>query len=254
MRAALVVALVAFGGRAFAVEPPAVAAPVVANADEERARAHYKTGVTHYDVGEFDAAISEFKAAYAISGQPGLLFNMAQAGRAGHKLDEAAHFYRAYLRLDPESTERRFVEARLREIDADLAAARATALVTTRDEGRGYGRSLRVAGMSTIAAGVILGIAGSYFVVRANDIGEQISELDDGDNEGSNNGRKFRELYDTGRSAELKAGIFFGAASAAVVTGAVLTVLGYKADKDRDGLSIGPTRGGGMTVAWSTRF
>src|SRR5262249_10653631 len=46
-------------------------------AESDAAREHYQRGLTHYNLGEFDAAVNEFKQAYALSSAPGLLFNIA---------------------------------------------------------------------------------------------------------------------------------------------------------------------------------
>src|SRR5262249_44095985 len=103
---ALLVALLP--GAARAVEPSAAA--------DAQARSHYELGQRHYNVGDFDRAIDEFKRAYEISPAPGLLFNIAQAYRAKKDREHALYFYTTYLREDPEAPEREYVEARLREL------------------------------------------------------------------------------------------------------------------------------------------
>ena len=50
-------------------------------------------GMAHYELGEFAAAIDEFKLAYALSQAPGLLFNLAQASRLNKDYEQALHFY-----------------------------------------------------------------------------------------------------------------------------------------------------------------
>src|SRR5690349_20982987 len=62
------------------------------------ARAHFEIGLRHYNLGEFDRAIVEFKLAYRRSEAPGLLFNIAQAHRARGDARSALHFYAAFLR------------------------------------------------------------------------------------------------------------------------------------------------------------
>src|SRR6478735_7554353 len=69
------------------------------SAKDKTAREHYNQGILHYDLGEIDQAIAEFKQAYAISAAPGLLFNIAQAFRYKKDYEQALHFYRTYLRL-----------------------------------------------------------------------------------------------------------------------------------------------------------
>jgi tetratricopeptide (TPR) repeat protein len=86
-----------------------------------KAREHYDKGITHYNLGEFDKAIEEFKQAYAISGAPGLLFNVAQAYRLVGDYKQALYFYRTYLRLQPSAGNKADVEARIVEMEKALA-------------------------------------------------------------------------------------------------------------------------------------
>src|SRR3954447_17692225 len=100
------------------------------NAQDE-ARELYKKGMTHYELGEFDVAIDEFKRAYALTSAPGLLFNLAQVYRMKKDPEQAVYFYRTYLRLVPDAPNRADVEALLAEnqalVDADRAKKRAEA-------------------------------------------------------------------------------------------------------------------------------
>src|SRR6185295_10855771 len=67
-----------------------------------RARALYQEGARLYNLGQYDAAVQSFEAAYAISGAKPLLFNIAQAYRlAGPaRCDSALQAYESYLRED----------------------------------------------------------------------------------------------------------------------------------------------------------
>jgi tetratricopeptide (TPR) repeat protein len=86
-------------------------------AKEKDAREHYNKGILHYDLGEIDAAITEFRQAYAISAAHGLLFNIAQAYRMKKDYEQALYFYRTYLRLQPHAANRKDVEARVEEME-----------------------------------------------------------------------------------------------------------------------------------------
>jgi len=98
---------------------------------QDEARDLYKKGMTHYELGEFDIAIDEFKRAYALTSAPGLLFNLAQVYRMKKDPEQAVYFYRTYLRLVPDAPNRADVEALLAEnqalLDADRAKKRAEA-------------------------------------------------------------------------------------------------------------------------------
>jgi tetratricopeptide (TPR) repeat protein len=93
---------------------------------QDEARDLYKQGMTHYELGEFDVAIDEFKRAYALTSAPGLLFNIAQVYRMKKEPEQAVYFYRTYLRLLPNAPNRADVEALLAENQAlvDAAAAK----------------------------------------------------------------------------------------------------------------------------------
>ena len=98
-----------------------------AQADDpiQEAKDHYERGMAHYELGEFAAAVDEFKQAYQRSQAPGLLFNLAQASRLGKDYEQALHFYRAYLRVRPDAPNRADVEKRIVELrDAVDALAR----------------------------------------------------------------------------------------------------------------------------------
>lgn len=110
-RAALGVAL-ALAGFAFAV--PAVAQPTPA----EEARQLYRQGARLYNLGQFEAALTAFERAYALSGAKPLLFNIAQAHRLagpGH-CESALHAYTAYLREEPNTSNAEEVRARIEEM------------------------------------------------------------------------------------------------------------------------------------------
>ncbi len=86
-------------------------------AKDKKAYDLYQEGITHYNLGEFDPAIEKFKAAYALTGAPGLLFNVAQAYRLKKDYEQALYFYKTYLRLDPDAPNKGDVEARIAEMD-----------------------------------------------------------------------------------------------------------------------------------------
>src|SRR5437867_3461171 len=88
------------------------AQPAPSPPDESRARELHQQGSRHYDIGEYDAAIDDFKAAYALSPAAGLLFNIAQAYRmkGTDSCAEALRYYRSYLRAAPNAENRESVE------------------------------------------------------------------------------------------------------------------------------------------------
>ena len=145
--------------------------------------------MAHYELGEFAAAVDEFKHAYARSQAPGLLFNLAQASRLNKDYEQALHFYRTYLRVRPDAANRDDVEKRIAELEPivemrrraeveKLAAtaapvaeparapveARATPLIAHPlppggKKERIAGIVVGVAGVGALAAGIGLGVA-----------------------------------------------------------------------------------------------
>src|SRR5690242_10205557 len=74
---------------------PASAQPVAE--DDERARVHFQAGSSHFDTGNYEAALQEFEAAYALSHRPALLYNIYLSHERLGNLEEAAGALRSYL-------------------------------------------------------------------------------------------------------------------------------------------------------------
>jgi tetratricopeptide (TPR) repeat protein len=92
--------------------------PVAAPAQPHKAEARelYNKAMRHYELGEFDVAIDEFKRAYELSAAPGLLFNLGQVYRMKKDYAQALHCYRTYLRLLPAANNRSIVESLIAEV------------------------------------------------------------------------------------------------------------------------------------------
>jgi len=99
----------------------ALAGPARADVKAE-ARTLYEQATAHYDRGEYDAAIGEFKQAYELTHEPGLLFNLAQTYRLKKDAHEALHFYQRYLELKPDATNRADAEAQMAKMKEAIAA------------------------------------------------------------------------------------------------------------------------------------
>jgi tetratricopeptide (TPR) repeat protein len=99
---------------------------VAARADQgsqAEARALYEKAIAHYDLAEYDLAITEFKQAYELSREPGLLFNLAQACRLKKDYEQALHFYQTYLELVPRAPNRGDAEAQIAKMKQAIEAA-----------------------------------------------------------------------------------------------------------------------------------
>jgi len=97
-----------------------LAFPRLAQADDKAtARAHYETATRLYDVGEYEKALAEYKAAYVAKDDPAFLFNIGQCYRKLGQEAEALTFFRRYLKkAPPDDPNRAQVEARYRDTAA----------------------------------------------------------------------------------------------------------------------------------------
>jgi tetratricopeptide (TPR) repeat protein len=89
---------------------PAIAAP------DPKAAAHYKQGKAFLDAKQWDQAIGEFEAAYAIDKFPAHLFNIADAYDNKGDYDKAIEFYTKYIEADPKGA--KVADARARVVVA----------------------------------------------------------------------------------------------------------------------------------------
>lgn len=96
----------------------AATAPAAADGD---AAALEASGNKHFQLAEYDAAITDFKEAFRISNEPGYLFNIAQAYRLKNDCRAAATFYKNYLRAKPDAANAAKVKERITEMEACAA-------------------------------------------------------------------------------------------------------------------------------------
>lgn len=91
----------------------------------EGARRHYAEGTKAFNLGEFQRAITEYKAAYNAKPDPVFLYNIAQAYRLAGDLNNSLFFYRSYLRSAPETPKRREVEERIAGLESQISQQKA---------------------------------------------------------------------------------------------------------------------------------
>jgi tetratricopeptide (TPR) repeat protein len=238
----------------------------------QEAKDHYDRGMAHYELGEFAAAVEQFKAAYARSQAPGLLFNLAQASRLNKDYEQALHFYRTYLRVRPEAANRDDVEKRIAELEpivemrrraeeerlsassSQLSAPpamkrtesdRPAVIARPLPSGRGEkiaGIVVGVAGVGLLAAGIGLGVAALDAQNKLSSLATQMGSWTP----------QQATLYDNGRRDAAAATGLYVAGGVAVATGVVLYAVGWK--KDRARFAVAPSVGGGAQAVWSCAF
>jgi tetratricopeptide (TPR) repeat protein len=227
--------------RAFAIVVAiCVAAPAAADPSAvEQAKARFKQGRAHQDVGQYELAAVEYKAAYDLDPRPEMLFNIAQAFRLAGKKEEALDYFKRYLDVQPEGAgadeARKHVAALTKELaDAKRANAPppleqgppattppATAVQT--DVVTHHSRSLRIAGLATAGAGFIAAGVAVKFGLDARADARVISSKDmsawtDDD----------RRTFAHGEAANRNMYIAYGVGAALVIGGAVMYVVGSR--------------------------
>jgi len=90
--------------------------------DKVLARKHFKAGKKAYAAGEYSRAAKEFSTGYLHDPKPAFLINIAQSYRKAEDLEQAAHYYREYLRVAPRSPLVPQVQGLVKEIEAEIAA------------------------------------------------------------------------------------------------------------------------------------
>ena len=242
------------------------------------ARQHYERGMTHYQLGEFGAAVGEFKQAYALSPAPGLLFNLGQASRLDHQYEQALYFYRTYLRLLPDAPNRADVEQRIGELQplaeeertqkaaqsvkaakdaaeaaeaARAAAAPPPAVVSAPPPAATpgpSGRPLRIAGLTLGIVGVAALGTGAGLGGAALSAQSQLSKLarDMGAWSPSQ-----ADLYHRGQAEAWSATALYVVGGAALAGGVVLYLVGRHRDRAR---YAGTPSAGGSPSAFSLTF
>ncbi|HEX2656635.1 MAG TPA: hypothetical protein VHU40_00115, partial [Polyangia bacterium] len=115
---------------AFVVGGSSAHAMQLAPEQKQEMREHYERAQRAYDIQKFSEAVDEYQKAYEIGGDPGMLFNIAQAHRLNDKPTEAIYFYRRYLERSPNAVNREDVEAKiatLEKLEEERKAATAAA-------------------------------------------------------------------------------------------------------------------------------
>jgi tetratricopeptide (TPR) repeat protein len=96
-----------------------LASPAAADPPESDAKRLYEAGTKAYDLGNYDKAIADYKAAYEAKNEPAFLYNLGQCYRLKNDVAQALFFYRAYLRRQPNAPNRAEVEKRIQMFEEE---------------------------------------------------------------------------------------------------------------------------------------
>lgn len=105
------------------------AARATAADDPAAAKEAYRVGLLQYNLGDYDKALAQFRAAYLAHPDPAFLFNIAQCQRQLAQFDAAGKSYRAFLRESPNVSDemRTDVQRLINEMDEAVREQRAKA-------------------------------------------------------------------------------------------------------------------------------
>jgi tetratricopeptide (TPR) repeat protein len=92
---------------------PAPAQAQMTQAQKDEVKLHYQRATRAYDLQKYQEAIDEYQKAYEISGDPPMLYNIAQAYRLADQPAEAVRYYRRFLQRMPNARNRDDVERKI---------------------------------------------------------------------------------------------------------------------------------------------
>jgi len=224
-----------------------------AHADpKDEAEDLYRQGSRHYDLREYPAAIDAFKRAYELYPEPTFLFDIAQAYRLLDDCDNAAGFYRNYMRVKPDADDHDKAEQLAKEMESCAAdrKQRAQALPpppravsTTRPANRG----LRLAGIVTMGAGAAAAGVGIYFSLDASDKSTRVEQAC----LNGCNASDVASLDSSGKSSSQLAIAMYAIGGVALTAGAALVI--YATMHSEETVTVVPTPGG-AAMSWGMRF
>ncbi len=238
---------------------PAPSPPPSSAADEA-----YAEGRRLYDLREFADAIVKFKEAYRLRNDAASLFNIAQSYRLMNDCPNAYSYYKTFQRNYP--AERADAVAKfIAELEPCKDAKPVEPPTTPVEppttpveppvkpidppkpveppETASPGRTMRITGIAVGGLGVAALGTGVFFGLRARSQSKDLNNSDEWD----------PTLDASARRADRNAKILHGVGGAAVIGGAVLFYLGYRAGAESSQVAVSPSADG-ATLAWSFRF
>jgi tetratricopeptide (TPR) repeat protein len=144
-------------------QTPGAGDPPAGDPKIEAAKQHHDKGVEFFEAGDYESALTEFKATYDLSKRQDVLFNMAVATDKLGRYSESAGYLERYLTLEPGAKDAKELLAKVR---TKMAASASAALPPTRRTASkppagasvlvALGASLLIADIGTAAAGYSL--------------------------------------------------------------------------------------------------
>jgi tetratricopeptide (TPR) repeat protein len=221
-------------------------------ANREKAAAHFRQGQAFFQAQDYDRALAEYQAAFDLSGEPLLIFNIALCHDRANRPEQALQDFRRYLEhmsTGPVADEAREDVARLVPIVDKIVADRKTDEARRHDEAgrRDAARAKAEARANhvrlyVVAAGAVVAAVGATSHVLAWRTRDQMKNAPDPD------------AYFAARDTfKLERGVAIGAYAAGAVTIATGFILG-RVLRPRDGVEVSASilpGGAALAVGWS---
>jgi tetratricopeptide (TPR) repeat protein len=128
---------------------------VVSAEDKKKAGEHFERGRNAYNFGNYDVAISEYQAAFDLTGAAEFIFNIAQTHRTKGNKQAALETYKKYIAIDPGGAGVASARSHIEALEAELRAEEAAAAARKKAEEDAAKRRTQEAEAARIAAAKI---------------------------------------------------------------------------------------------------
>jgi hypothetical protein len=238
---------------------------MTAIADGPTAEDLYSQGQAAYDKADYQTAIAKWQASFDLSGESGLLFNLAQAKRLAGDCAGAFVTYRRFMDADADhgSEQHQLAEDFARELAVtckppapvkpadpqpplDAGLNLGDRLNSPNDRGprdRGSGRTMRVAGLVTGGTGIAVIATGLLIGSHAQTLSGEVTDAC----RTSCDWAAQKDKDAAGRRDATIGRVLDVAGAAAIAGGAVMYYLGVR----ERGVTVAPKPEGGAVLSWS---
>ena len=83
------------------------------------AKRAFVSGMKHFDLGEYGAALADFKDGYRAKEDPVFLYNIAQCYRMMNQKRDAIRYYRLYVSRAPDASNRSEIDERIAKLQTE---------------------------------------------------------------------------------------------------------------------------------------
>ncbi|MGE0871686.1 MAG: tol-pal system YbgF family protein [Kofleriaceae bacterium] len=216
------------------------------------AEQHFTTGKRLHDAGDFDGAIREFLAAYALTPHSGLLFNIARSYEKKGDLAQALDYYQKVLLVETDGDLARWTRERIAVVFQRQAAERNAGQGTAKPDERPprrdpppslpprdrQDRAWTIAGVAVGSAGLVAGGLGIKFALDASDHSSALRSATPRTTD------EYNRIVSDGRRAERAMYVLYGVGGALAIAGAILLYRGLTIEPEASPEGASVTVGG----------